>query len=366
LKKESSGTIRHRICDLRLIGNTNKTQLRGSNLLLLKNSYTIKPVGGVVNKSTRIIVSIDPDDLNTLIVYMQKSRDKFIAKIELNDNTDWDWLGEWIYGFYETLNFNLYKYRLVNRTYGEDPMFNLIKNIAKIGKFKVTLPKEQTKIDRFSFKPIHGLNTHLTFHVIKKTLNVGNPLNSQTFNVVVTSDVERSLYLTLSAQSKSESVVPFTINQLNSEHFFKSVNKFIKEFNNSEYDISDIEYNKLTKKESKLALMWMMNMGIEIKKVLNNAEIVEQLIEKGLHPKSDYDAETIVFVNKNVDYGVLQYLALNTGRDLRGYKNRVYRFKLIYGLDGIEHEEIGKNFKQLFEKINIKEDFREDFKETTT
>lgn len=353
LKKESSGAIRHRICDLRLIGNTNKTQLKGSDLKLLKNSYTIKPVGGIVNKSTRIIISINPDDDDTIIVYMQKSRDKFIAKIELNNNTDWEWLGEWIFSFYETLNFNLFKYKLLNRTYGEDPMYNLIKNIAKIGDFKVTLPKDQTKIDRFTFKPITGLNTHLVFNVFKKTVNVRNPLQANNYSVVVSSDIDRSLYLNLSAKTNSNNPVPFTLEQLNSESFFKSVRTFIKTFNNEEYEILDIGYDKLTKRNSRKAFMFLQSNNIEIVKVLSNDEINKKLRESGINPKVDYDAESIIFKHKSIDYGILQHLALNVGVDERGYKNRPYRFRLIYGLNGQEIETVDKSFEKLLKDINV-------------
>lgn len=343
LKGKSSGLIRHRACDIRSIAITNGKQLKNSDLKLLKSSYTIKPTGGVVNKSTRIIISLDVDNTNSLIVYLQKSRDKFIYELNMESPEDWNWLANWIYGFYETLNFNLYKYRLINRELGEHPAYKIIKNIAKTGKYLVSIPKNNEDLKRFKFKPIDGKNTHLNINVVADR----NTMFKQ-YNIVVTSDIDKSLYLKLKSVSKSNNVLSLSLEQLNSEAFYRAVDNFINEFDNNDYNIEDVNYNKLRKRATRQALtMLLQTEGIEILQVLNGDETRKQLISKGLHPKSDYDSENIIFkLNGNVM--LLQYLAIQTGeKDTRGYLTRPYKFKLVNG----DNEIVTKDLDVVMEKI---------------
>ncbi len=92
VKKRTKGLISPRVCDLRVIGNTNKTQLRNSTLKLSVNTVVFKPDANrlKVNKGTRFMISI-PENFNStgnLLVYIQESRDKTIIEINTNELAD--------------------------------------------------------------------------------------------------------------------------------------------------------------------------------------------------------------------------------------------------------------------------------------
>ena len=92
VKKRTKGMIAPRVCDLRVIGNTNKTQLRNAKLKLSVNTIVFKPDAKrlKVNKGTRFMISI-PEDFNStgnLLVYIQESRDKTILEINTNELDD--------------------------------------------------------------------------------------------------------------------------------------------------------------------------------------------------------------------------------------------------------------------------------------
>lgn len=89
VKKRTKGLISPRVCDLRVIGNTNKTQLRSSTLKLSINTVVYKPdfTKLKVNKGTRFMISI-PDDYEStrnLLVYIQESRAKTIIEIKTSE-----------------------------------------------------------------------------------------------------------------------------------------------------------------------------------------------------------------------------------------------------------------------------------------
>ncbi len=92
VKKRTKGLISPRVCDLRVIGNTNKTQLRNSSLKLSVNTVVFKPDATrlKVNKGTRFMISI-PENFNStgnLLVYIQESRAKTCIEINTNELAD--------------------------------------------------------------------------------------------------------------------------------------------------------------------------------------------------------------------------------------------------------------------------------------
>lgn len=92
VKKRTKGLISPRVCDLRVIGNTNKTQLRNASLKLSVNTVVFKPDASrlKVNKGTRFMISI-PENYNStgnLLVYIQESRAKTIIEINTNELAD--------------------------------------------------------------------------------------------------------------------------------------------------------------------------------------------------------------------------------------------------------------------------------------
>lgn len=89
VKKLSKGVIKPRVCDLRVIGNTNKTQLRSSELKLSVNTVVFKPNKDLlkVNKGTRIMVSVPAGHSSTgeLLIYIQESRSKVLLPVSIRD-----------------------------------------------------------------------------------------------------------------------------------------------------------------------------------------------------------------------------------------------------------------------------------------
>ncbi len=89
VKEHTKGLIFPRKCDTRVIGNTNKTQLRGSNLKLGAVTVVFKPDFEKlkVNKGTRFMISV-PENYEltgNLLVFLQESRSKKILEITASD-----------------------------------------------------------------------------------------------------------------------------------------------------------------------------------------------------------------------------------------------------------------------------------------
>ena len=109
IKQHSKGLISPRVCDLRVIGNTNKTQLRNASLKLTSRTIVFKPdhTRLRVNKGTRFMISI-PENYSesnpTLIVYLQESRSKTIMEVSSNDFDSKlvfiEWVGDMIANYY--------------------------------------------------------------------------------------------------------------------------------------------------------------------------------------------------------------------------------------------------------------------------
>lgn len=142
VKKNSKGLIKPRICDLRLIGNTNKTQLRGSSLKLSSKCIVYKPDPKKlkVNKGTRFMISIpeDYDSTGNLLVYIQESRDKTIMELTAKDFPDVDsfnkFIGDRIIEYYTVgYSISLKKLELRNVT---NPVMSVITEILKTNDFK--------------------------------------------------------------------------------------------------------------------------------------------------------------------------------------------------------------------------------------
>jgi len=399
--KKSDGVIRHRKCDVRLIANTNKIHLRNSDLKLLSESYTIKPVGGVVNKSTRIMLSVDEKDKNHLIVYMQRGRDKFIHKFDISDESDFIWLGDWIVNFYEFENFKLSLHQLISKSYGESELFNVLKRIAKTKKYKIRMPKNiGNELVYFSFTPIFGDKTYVRFHIqLNKTesFKTGQKL----YNVFVTNDINNPRNPHLIAHSGKNFF--FTINDLLSPEALEGFEKLIENYHSQidpvEVNIDELAFQKLKHRKLKDAVVELVNwenaeeIGLEITKILSNHDIKVKLIEKGEHIKKDYDAEGIIFKTNYINFAILQYQAIlveggdkRHGKDYitteeyyqkykvkdrrdyelrrntvlsrqnidRNYHTRRYMFKLFYTVNDKKQTPIvGKTFIEVIEKSKI-------------
>lgn len=83
IKKVSNGVIKPRVTDLRVIANTNRTQLRNSELKLTSVSVTFKPDSGRLktNKGTRVITSVPENDNGEINMYLSESRNHSLNRI---------------------------------------------------------------------------------------------------------------------------------------------------------------------------------------------------------------------------------------------------------------------------------------------
>ena len=342
VKQKSGGAIRHRKCDLRSISNTNKSQLKTSDVKLYSETYTIKPVGGVVNKATRIMLSMDVNTDNHILVYFQTSRAKFIHKFDISDEADFEWLSEWIVDFYVIKNFDASKHRILNRSYSENPLFKVIRNIAGTKNYRVALPKNTgNEITRFSFVSLYGEKTHARFSVVRDRKTIMSPVTM--YNIYLTSDIDPKLHVSL---KNSAGHTQFSIEQIKSDNFLDVIETFLEGYDNSGNELVDIAYNKLKHNKVKKALTYIINvedseeLGIEIVKVLNADDTIRELVNAGKSPKADYDSENIVIKSNHVDYAIIQFMGIQEiGGSVRGdkkYNSRVYKFKIIYSVDGIQ------------------------------
>lgn len=138
IKQHSQGIISPRVCDLRVIGNTNKTQLRSAKYKLTSRTVVFKPNPAKlkVNKGTRFMISI-PENFSeskpTLLVYLQESRAKTIMEIdgsEFGSEKHFvEWLGDMIANYYYHGYDTTIKKLQFRQT--ENPLFGLVSNVLR-------------------------------------------------------------------------------------------------------------------------------------------------------------------------------------------------------------------------------------------
>lgn len=138
IKQHSQGIISPRVCDLRVIGNTNKTQLRSAKYKLTSRTVVFKPnpTKLKVNKGTRFMISI-PENFSeskpTLLVYLQESRAKTIMEIdgsEFGSEKHFvEWLGDMIANYYYHGYDTTIKKLQFRQT--ENPLFGLVSNVLR-------------------------------------------------------------------------------------------------------------------------------------------------------------------------------------------------------------------------------------------
>ena len=153
IKQQSQGIISPRVCDLRVIGNTNKTQLRSAKYKLTSRTVVFKPNPSrlKVNKGTRFMISVPEnfsDSNPTLIVYLQESRAKTIMEINGSDFASekhfTEWLGDMIANYYYHGYDTTIKKLQFRQT--ENPLFNLVSNVLrKSSEYRAKLVTEKDR-----------------------------------------------------------------------------------------------------------------------------------------------------------------------------------------------------------------------------
>lgn len=320
IKKQTNGLISPRVMDFRVIGNTNKTQLRGQEIKLSTLSIVFKPDHNKlkVNKGTRFCISVPEDFTSTgnLIVYIQESRAKHIMII---DRSDFDsqaifneFIGDRIAEYY-TMGFEVMKKKLLFRRI-DNPLMKVVNSVVGTGDYLA--------------KPYTDDEGHM-YAVDFKSKGI----NNQWMYVQILESNIKGMY-TVTALNRVDSSWKYAITGKSGNNV--SLNALLDKL----YDILKTLYDKkdwglgegeedyyladnITYRALKDALYRMCelreefpNIGIELKRTLSQKET-----SKAINP--EYGAESIIGKTSFVKYFLITYLAYQIiGGDSR--KGRQY------------------------------------------
>lgn len=337
VKKLSNGIIKPRVCDLRVIGNTNKTQLRNSNLKLSVNCVVFKPNKDKlkVNKGTRIMLSI-PDDYATtgnLLVYLQESRDKSIIEIQTKE------LGNTIEFFTKIIAnyyYNGYEATLkrLQQKGVNNPLLDVIELVLSTRDYKIkTLADKETnriyavdfytkgidndfmcmrlqEMDELGMYEILAFDTinlgfdvetgyrKLTVKLLEKEiLNILSKFFKNDWKKLI---IDENINSIKNSPNKFATFEDEDGNEITEEEYRKNIEKRFKKYNN----LYRLEHNKLRK-----ALHLIIDASKENPKF--DIEIEKSFSKSNMRAlaKEDYDAEMIQGKTKFVDFFLLSYLA---------------------------------------------------------
>lgn len=348
-KNESNGAVRHRVADIRLIGNTNKTQLRNSELKLFKISYTFKPVGGSVNKATRVMISVSPefDTDKKLLVYIQQSRNKAIIEYEVWDAEDIQWLGKFIGNFFQ-MTFSLAE-KVLRFKNNDDPLVPVLNKIIKTNEFRVMPLGKESRISSFMIESKSPKNQWLVVIVRPKVNKQGE------YGVYLNSRIDKFW----GHEIKLKSGTPITLRYLSSADFIDRLFDIYADsytnlgVNQQAEDSKELfMVNKLTYRYLKQAFYEIFDspeeLEVKIGGTLSKKDTAVDL-------KKDYEAEAIIGKTKHLDYFILSYSAVQViegnsrvTKDGRNYHSRVYMFQLEYkDTDGVSGKFLAKTFQEI-------------------
>lgn len=303
VKQHTKGLISPRVCDLRVIGNTNKTQLRNSSLKLSVNTIVFKPdhTKLKVNKGTRFMISIPEDYESTgnLLVYIQESRAKTILELTAKDFPNQDVFNEFLGDriaeyYYHGYDVTLKKLQLRGADNLLMPVISMVLNTQD-----------------YKAKPYCDDNNHLyAVDFISKgaenqwlTIQI---IESEQFGKY---DLKATSKLGVEFNIKSE---PVTLQWL-SNNTVELLNKLYardwsKELEAEGLDASMLNMNKLKHLKLREAYYTMVglieseqNLGLEILGTLSRRDMLKL-------KKTDYDAEAIIGKTNFCEF-VLTYLA---------------------------------------------------------
>jgi hypothetical protein len=322
VKQNTNGIIKPRVCDLRVIANTNKNQLKNSLLKITSATVVFKPRHKVmkVNKMTRIMLSIPGNYLETqrIIVYLQESRDKNILEISNNDFPSEEhfinFLGDRIVEyFFHGYAVTLKKLQFKNV---RNPLMNVVSNVVKTREFKAKInadndTNEVTSVEFYT----NGIQNEWLYIVLSKTDNPG------LYQLFGKSKVDDTINI---PASKNVSIDFLNKNLLGilQGAFVKDWTKagLYKPFENDDYAAFVYELGKLKHRKLQDAGIEVFDkLGVPIK-VMSKNETATALNSE------NYDAEAVVFkkVDIGLNYAALSYLAFQIiGGDKRFGRNYI-------------------------------------------
>lgn len=409
VKQESNGIISPRVCDLRVIGNTNKTQLRGQELKLSAATVVFKPDFHKlkVNKGTRIMLSVpngqsDKSYHGNLLVYVQESRAKNILEVSQKDfDSEQQYIGflaktissYYINGYDVTLK------RLQLRG-TNNPLLEIMQLVVGTGDYKV--------------KPVQDTDGHLyRFDVISKHDKnqwlrvIVNEVMQGTYRVYGLNELTQDEYIItrndISLKTLSDNIISI-LNKSYERDWSKELkigngNDEIPEayymldklkhrklrLVGNEIYIASVDSNNDEQPEEKKVFDYPVVDGIELLKTASRRDMIKL-------QKNDYDAEMIIGKTPVLDYFYLTYLAYpiiggdrRSGREYitrdsyyqkynvldhnqyqkrkktilekegneRNYNARIYLFQLEYSVNGVKNIYRAKTFKEIMDKTKF-------------
>ena len=303
VKQHTKGLISPRVCDLRVIGNTNKTQLRNSSLKLSVNTIVFKPdhTKLKVNKGTRFMISIPENYESTgnLLVYIQESRAKTILELTAKDFPNQDVFNEFLGDriaeyYYHGYEVTLKKLQLRG---ADNLLMPIISMVLNTQDYKAKpYCDDDNHLYAVDFISNGAENQWLTIQIIE----------SEQFGKY---DLKATSKLGVEFNIKSE---PVTLQWLNN-NIVELLNKLYardwsKELEAEGLDTSMLNMNKLKHLKLREAYYTMVgliesepNLGLEILGTLSRRDMLKL-------KKTDYDAEAIIGKTNFCEF-VLTYLA---------------------------------------------------------
>jgi hypothetical protein len=392
VKKLSKGVIRHRIMDMRTIANTNKTQLRGSDLKLGLVSINFKPDGeSRVNKGTRFIVSV-PEDFQSsrdVVVYIQESRDKTILVLKGNTFSNWptmqEFLAEAIANYYQ---YGFASTKTMLKSNGiSNPLLAVVKSVSSSGRYTVE-PKTDAegRIEQLTIESKGTDNQWLRVVVLEGQL-------AATYKVKCRSEIDTNW----SVDINNPKGHPLTILDLNGDKFIGILDKLYAKQDWGMDSGGSREYYMLAKLTYRalrdaFVRMWTIvdepetnAIGLVIGGTLSQKDTAKDI-------PGSYAAEGIIGKTSHFDYFILTYLAVqelggdkrnpqeyittdeyhekyniaNRGRyqdrpatilkkegEKRNYHARVYKFQLEYEIAGSKHKLVNSSLDAILEESGL-------------
>ena len=406
VKHKTSGIISPRVCDLRVIGNTNKTQLRGSSLKLSAATVVFKPDANrlKVNKGTRIMLSVpgeksSKDYSGNLLVYLQESRDKTILEVS---RKDFDSENSYInYLAFNIANYYTYGYAVTLKKLQlrgtNNPLMETMQLVVGTGDFKVK-PIQAPDGNVYRFEVISKREQNQWLRVIVDTVMTGM------YRVYALNDVTKEEYIitreNLSLSSLNENII-YILNKSYERDWSRELGK------GTDVEVPEIYYmlNKLQHRKLRIVAYEIWNsqqLSDEGSKkqtifdypVCDSVELLKAASKRDMRAlqHNDYDAEMLVGKTGKLQYFYLTYLAYpiiggdrRNGKDYitkddyyqkynvtdrsqyskrkntvltrenseRNYNSRIYLFQLEYGSENKKNVFRAKTFKEILEKTQF-------------
>lgn len=307
VKEKTKGLIFPRKCDPRVIGNTNKTQLRGSSLKLGAISVVFKPDFEKlkVNKGTRIMISIPENYALTgnLLIFIQESRHKKILEITSKDFESQEifnqFIGDRIAEYYVSGYDVTIKKLELRKT--NNPLMDVVNTIVKTREYKVKpYTDDESNLFCIDFISKGDKNQWLYIQVIESDITGFYNVNAEN-TADPTWEYEISKNLTIGALLKN---------------LYDILGTCYDRDWSKELDIQDEDdnfyylYDKLKHAKLKNALIKLNEVrseqeeiGVVLKETLSKKDTAKSISDA-------YDCEAIIGKTNFVDYFILSFLAI--------------------------------------------------------